>query len=181
MQRSFVKAVGPTYSIQPKPEVFTGYKNIAPLATITATNAENSVELLHDKLVRFHDVEVFDEFIANDTTTITLKFDKYYKAKALLIYNSYDYFLSFYHIKSIKFSFVKEEADETVKGKAVIKDVYYDFDKYADIQNEMMRPGAPMVFEFEELLVDSVEIVIEMPADQERMAISEIMLLGKEE
>jgi hypothetical protein len=162
-------------------EIYSGYKNIAPLAEVKATKAENSASLLTDKLVRFHETEIFDEFIATGTTTITLKFDDYVKAKALLIYNSYDYKMSFYHVKSIKFSFRKTDGDDTVKGKAVIKDAYYNFDKYVDIPNETMRPGAPMVFEFEELEIDSVSIVIELPAGQEKMAISEIMLLGKEE
>jgi hypothetical protein len=43
-----------------------------------------------------------------------------------------------------------------------------------------MRAGAPMIFEFEELEVNEITIKIECPKGNEKIALNEIVVLGKE-
>ena len=178
-----LKAIGPTYSPQPKPATFTGYENIAPLATVSATNTVegSSAEYLTDGIVKLHDVDSSTvEFEGEGLVTITLDFDEYVKAKALLLYNSAYYENSFYRVNRIDISFRKEIDGEEYTGVARVEDLYYDFDKYVQIEFEIMRPGAPLILEFDELEIDKITISIYCPEEQESLAISEIMILGKE-
>ena len=43
-----------------------------------------------------------------------------------------------------------------------------------------MRPGAPLIIEFDDMEINKITITIACPTGQEKVAISEIMLLGKE-
>ena len=43
-----------------------------------------------------------------------------------------------------------------------------------------MRPGAPLILEFDELEVNEITIYINCPPEQEYVSVSEIMVLGKE-
>jgi len=43
-----------------------------------------------------------------------------------------------------------------------------------------MRPGAPLIFEFEELETNKITIKINCPKGQKDFALNEIVVLGKE-
>lgn len=177
-----LKAVGPTYSVQPLPSSYTGYSNLAPKAKVTATNMleGSSASYLNDNLVRFQNIDIFEEFKGSGIVTITLDFEDYVTARSLLIYNSYDYYSSFYQVARIDFSFRKVVDGVDCVGTARVEDIYYDFETYAQLQYEIMRPGAPLIIEFDELEINKVTITIACPTGQEDFAISEIMLMGKE-
>ena len=177
-----LKAVGPTYSVQPLPTSYTGYSNLAPKAKITATNMleGSSVNYLNDSLVRFQMTDIVEEFKGKDVVTITLSFDDYVTARSLLIYNSYDYYSTFYQVARIDFGFRKVVDGKECVGTARVENLYYDLETYSQIQYEIMRPGAPLIIEFDELEINSVTITIACPSGQEDFAISEIMLMGKE-
>ena len=49
-----------------------------------------------------------------------------------------------------------------------------------NISKVYMRPGAPMIFEFDELEVNEIKIMINCPKGQELFALNEIIVLGKE-
>ena len=178
-----LKAIGPTYSPQPKPAVYTGYKNIAPLASVSATNAlaGSSVDYLNDGIVKLHDPDnSTKEFDGNGLVTITMSFDEYVTAKALLLYNSAFYENAFYQVNRIDLSFRKEIDGEEYTGVARVENLYYDFEAYSQIDYEIMRPGAPLILEFDELEVNEITIYINCPSEQEYVSVSEIMVLGKE-
>lgn len=177
-----LKAIGPTWSVQPKPATFTGYKNMAAEAKITAKNMveDSDVSYLNDGLVRMHEIDCVEQFYGKNTVTITMDYDEYITAKSLLIYNSYYYEDAFYQIDQIDFAFRKEVDGKMSTGIARIEDVYYDFETYANIDYSIMRPGAPLVLEFEELEINQVTITLTCPDGQDVLGISEIMLLGKE-
>ena len=43
-----------------------------------------------------------------------------------------------------------------------------------------MRPGAPLIFEFDELKTNKIKLTIKCPNGQEDFALNEIVVLGKE-
>ena len=180
--QTLLKAIGPTNSIQPKPASYTGYSNLAKKADVTATNvAEGSdASYLNDGLVRLQQVDCIEQFYGKKTVKITLDFDEYVTARALLIYNSYDYENAFYQIEKIDFSFRETVDGEASTGIARVEDIYYDFESNAMINYGLMRPGAPLILEFDELEIDKVTITLTCPDGQDVLGISEIMLLGKE-
>lgn len=177
-----MRAVGPTYSVQPLPSLVTGYRNIALEAKVTATNVKDgsSVDYLNDGLVQLHELSPIKEFEANaGKTTINLEFDDYMAARAILIYNSWDYYKSFVQIADITMSFKAEKDGKTILGKTSIKNLPFDFENYANVNFEMMRAGAAAIAEFDEILIKDIMITIFSPEGQDGIAISDIVVLGK--
>jgi hypothetical protein len=170
-------ANGPTYSLQPKPKIYSGYHNIAGSAEITATNGlpNSNTEFLNDGLFRLHEFGVVEEFEFERTTTMTLKFPEYRKITALMIYNSYDYAKAFARIERIELSF---KVNKT-KGIAYLEKLAFDWDLHANIQEQFMRPGGSVVAEFNEIMVDEIRITINAPSGTDVAAISDIVVLGK--
>lgn len=86
---------GPTWSLQPVPEVTSGLKNIAGEASVSATNVKQGSKkaYLTDKFVPTHAYSDNIEFRANGSTVITLTFLEDYKVSSIFVYNSrqYDY------------------------------------------------------------------------------------------
>lgn len=179
--QTVMKAVGPTWSIQPKPATYTGYSNLAKSATVKATNTldGSSESYLNDGLVRIQEHDCFEEFQGEKTVTITMEFEDYVTAKALLLYNSYKYDEAFYEVQKIDFTFRTTVDGETATGIARIEDVYFDFETYVNLDYGQMRPGAPLILEFDELEINKVEITIACPDGQDVVSLSEVMLLGK--
>ena len=63
-EQDVLYANGPSYSLQPLPEVLSGYSNVAKIATVTATNVKNgsSAAYLNDYLFKSHDLDFIKEF-----------------------------------------------------------------------------------------------------------------------
>lgn len=183
-----LKANGPTTSPQPLPSSYTGYKNLAREAKITATQTvdgtttnidEATCKLLNDGLVRFHEIDIIDEFYAEGVVAVTLTFDDYVTARSLVIYNSCMFDSAFYRVARIDFGFRKEIDGKMCYGTARINDMYYNLEKYSQLDTGVMRPGAPLIAEFDELQINSVTITFVCPDGQENIGVSEIMLMGK--
>lgn len=176
---------GPTTSIQPKVTSSLEYKNLINNAKITINNSSDS-KLINDGLIKLRSSDHVEEFESNKDIIITLEFDKYIIAKSLVIYNSSDYYSAFREIENISFSFRKKLEGKPCVGKAVINNSEYDFGAYSNegrpyaTSTLYMRPAAPMIFEFDELETNKVTIKIKCPKGQEKVAINEIVLLGKE-
>ncbi len=195
-------ANGPTKTVQPLPEYYSGYKNVAPLATVTATNVatDSDVKYLNDGLIKMHDGEVsgwiddqIKEFEAKGTTKITLTFDDYVTARAIMIYNSYLYENSFSAIKKISFSYRDAKGKTGVatiknlafdlEGNIVPLEVFFTEEELAEMtqqekeENYMMRAGGASIAEFDELSIN--KIVIEVDKTHEKLCISDIFVLGK--
>ena len=183
-----LKANGPTTSPQPLPSSYTGYTNLALKAKVTATQTvdgtttdidDDTCKLLNDGLVRFHDIDIIDEFYAEGVVTVTLAFDDYVTARSLVIYNSCLFDSAFYRVARIDFGFRKEIDGKTYTGIARVDDLYYNLEKYSQLDLGIMRPGAPLILEFDELQINSVTITFVCPDGQENIGVSEIMLMGK--
>lgn len=173
---------GPTYSYQPLPEVVTGYKNLAPSATVTAshTASDSDVKYLTDGAYKVHISDLVNEYKTETVdsatkTTINFKFDDYVNARSVLLYNSLDYALSVPNISSVKLNC------KTANGStwAEAKNVRFNYAWNSDSRSSMY-PGGAIILEFDEMPVNEIEITINLNADIPAVAIGEIMIMGRE-
>lgn len=195
--QTVMHANGPTKVIQPLPEAVSGYKNIAPLAEVKATNMvkESNVSYLTDQLIAMHNETGINdnvpEFEAKGNTEITLTFSDYVTARAIMIYNSQDYMKIFTEIDRIEFSYRDENGNT---GMAYIDDLAFNLDAnlvpldYLLSEDEMefiddsyytMRVGGAAVAEFNELSINKIKIKIKKASGKDGLNISDIVVLGK--
>ena len=193
--QTIIHCNGPTTSIQPKVYSSLKYKNIISDAEVTAvskqfvnvgTGKKLKSELLVDELMKLRTYDKVEELVSEKNVVITIKFDDYRTIKSLLIYNSSDYYKAFEKIEKIDFKFRKKLDGKPCVGTARISNVEYDFGSYSNADMPYatstlyMRPGAPMIFEFDELEVNEINIQIPCPDDKDEIALNEIVVLGKE-
>jgi hypothetical protein len=173
---------GPSFSPQPLVGLDKKYDNIASKAVITATNvaSESNTHYLSDGLIRFYS---WDDWLkefstgSKKETTITLTFNDYYTVRAVMVYNSWDYFYHFDKVDRIEFDFRKrDESGKLTKGTAFIDDLAFDSEKYVDDESEMIRPGTAAIAEFEELEIKTIRLTFKSDIP---INISEIVVLGK--
>lgn len=175
---------GPTDSVQPLPEKYSGYKNVAPDATVTCTDTKAELEYLTDGLLSVHKVadEDFMSYIGETsiekTSDITFTFDTPTSIRAIMVYNSVSR-------KSIFFDVSRIEVTDKNDKVRVIRDVKFDTDTYCTIggQNNdtvmYVRSGAAAYAEFYDIEVKSVKLTVNVPAGQDDVRLSEIRILGK--
>lgn len=172
---------GPTWSVQALPESLSGYKNIAPSATVTADNtAEDSdVALLNDEIIKYQEFDLAEEYTAKaGVSTIKLSWDTAKTVRAVMVYNSYDYLNTFVDIDKIEFEYLKADG---AYGTVEIKDVPFDWNWHYESDYEFMRPGGAAIAEFNELPVKSITITVQSASGAEALSLGEIVVLGKDE
>lgn len=166
---------GPTYSLNPIPEMTSGYRNIAADASITATNAADgrSAALLQDGMSAIHAYDEDLELIVNGSTEITVSFDKAYEVNALFVYNSRTYAKAFSKISEVRLT----GEDGTVY---VVKDLAFNPEYYNEI-NSTIRPGAAAVMAFEPLRITEIKFTIDSPivSGAAQIAVDEIKIMGR--
>lgn len=184
---------GPTWSLQPKPELFSEYKNIAFEAEVTASRGENIGALTDQLLSLYKSVDFVKEFTAKKSTTITLDFGEYREITGLMLYNSKNYETAFPDISHIELDF--KNSDLPDGATAYIDDLEFDWSMYKNTYAEDMRPGGSAVAIFNPLAVKEIRITLKLPitrpeeielvdsegyvVDQKEIALSEIAILGK--
>ncbi len=189
---------GPTKtSVQPLPEFATGYKNVAPLATVTATNIKSgsTVTGLTDKVWNskggtwkgqnsgtsyiFGDNFVKDvEFGGN--SVITMTFENPVNARAIMIYNSSDISKAFDSIDKIEFV----GTDGRVKcitnlGFNTAGNTYTFADYQGVVTGDNKFICGASVAEFNEIDVNEIRITMKAGEGKTDLAIGEIVVLGK--
>lgn len=175
---------GPTDSMQPLPEAYSGYKNVADKATVTCTDETADIKWLTDGLLSVHKVadDAFMDYVRetyiSKTSTFTFEFAENTNVRAVMIYNSAFEKSIFLNIPRIEFTL----ADGSVR---VIRDVKFDVEQYCTMGGEYgnivryVKSGSAAFAEFYDISVKSIKITVEVPQDQERVGISEIKILGK--
>jgi hypothetical protein len=168
-------ANGPSLELQALPSVFTGYRNVAPEAKVTATNAkEDTVKYVNDG----HVVTMIEwgerELSVSGKTQITFTFDTPKAVRGLLIYNSYWENFAFADISSIQFELAK--TPDWRKGgtetECFIKDLGFNQTSY--------YPGTAAIATFDEILVNKITITIDSSRmSGEEIRVSDIQILGK--
>ncbi len=173
---------GPTDSVQPLPATYSGYRNIAPEATVSASSRTEAA-CVNDKLLSVHKMAdpVFMEYVReakiSETTTFTFDFDRARTVRAVMVYNSAFEDRVFLNISRIEFTL--EDG-----SKRVIRDLKFDVEQYCEISEltgeiRYVMPGAAAFAEFYDLAAKSVQITVDVPEGQESVGISEIRILGK--
>ncbi len=173
---------GPSWSLQPLPEAISGYKNIAPSATVTVNgknaDGDDNLALLTDGLLKYRDLSLGDEctFTAK-TNEIVLKWANPVTARGFLIYNSWDYETTFSAVRSVEMDYLRSNGDTAT---AVIENLGFDWDWCFEDESGLIRPGGAAIAEFAELPIKEMRIVIDMPAGAEEFAVGELVVLGKD-
>ncbi len=170
---------GPSWSLQPLPEAISGYKNIAPSATVTSTAEGADTGLLTDELIKYQYNDLVNEYeVDPGEYTFTLTWDEAKTARAIMVYNSMDYYYAFDAVKSIEIEYLNSSgATKTV----TIEDVAFDDAWFVDEDWEFITPGGSAIVEFDELPVKSIKIAVASKEDAEALALNEIVVLGKDE
>ena len=174
---------GPTKSVQPKPYIASGYKNVADKATVSATNADkNTLKYLNDDMFVTHAYFEDREFVANGKTTITLKFAEPQTVGAVMVYNSYNYDYAFDKVDSISFKLAEKPAWYNLENYAdtcYIENIPFNADYY-DSKSQFMRQGGAAIASFNDIKVTEISITIsEKIAGEGEIRVSDIVVLGK--
>ncbi|MCH5165031.1 MAG: family 43 glycosylhydrolase [Clostridiales bacterium] len=170
---------GPTFTLQKLPDVITGYKNLAPSATVTIDgNTTPDCAFINDRYtnraVKTAEVNKEAQFSAG-THVITLKLPEAKLIKAVNVYNSYDREKSTTVISRIEFGNI-----------AYVKDLKFNLNYLVDtyvnqIQEYTMNfiyPHAAYNIELTNkgVTTDTVNVIISC---DHAFAIGEIEILGK--
>lgn len=172
---------GPTYSYQPLPASVSGYKNVAPSATITASHTadDSDIKYLTDGAYKVHQNDLVKEYKtqtvdAATKTTINFKFEDWVNVRSVLLYNSLDYNLSVPNISSVKLKYKTGNGFDWAEAK----NVSFNYNWHSDLRSTMY-PGGAIMLEFDEMPVIEVEITINLSDSIPAVAIGEIMIMGK--
>ncbi len=173
---------GPTWSLQPLPEAISGYKNIAPSASVTVNGKDSAADadigLLTDGIVKYQEFDLAEEYESEEEKNeIVFKWDNAKTARAILVYNSWNYETTFASVDKIEVDYLKGNGD---MGTVTMNNVAYDWDWCFEDEAEFIRPGGSAMVEFNEMPVKEVRITVSMPGDADAVAIPEIVILGKD-
>jgi len=174
---------GPTKSVQPKPYVASGYKNVAGKATVTATNADkDTLKYINDDIFVTHEYFADREFVAKGKTTITLKFAEPQSVGAVMVYNSFNYEYAFSKVDSITFRLAEKPAWynlDKYTDNCFIEDIPFNAE-YFDAENEFIRQGGAAIASFDDIKVTEIAVTIsEKIAGEGEIRVSDIVVLGK--
>lgn len=169
---------GPTWSLQPKIEKYAEYINIADQANVTVNAGSNTEALTDGILSMYQNVSFVKEYSCTHTATIELTFDTFREVTALQIFNSKNIANAFQSVSRIELVYQNDLYPDG--AVAYIDNLQFDWESYTNKRNGEIRPGGSAVAVFEPLMVKNIRIVIELPADQSSVNLSEIVILGKE-
>jgi len=180
---------GPTTTLQFKPNVTTGYRNVMldDDVTVTASTGQNAQYLNDNKLIAqayFADMQYSFEGQA----TITVTFGSPKEIRALSVFNAYEYKYGFGSIDSITFEVAEKPAwfpeNYEYTSEMTIENVGFN-KNYVRVgkSGTYIAPGAAANIAFNAMKVKSVTIVIskQLASDPQTRTIklSEIKILGK--
>lgn len=155
---------GPTYNLQPKPETYTGYTNVAKYAKIEANGDFGETESLVDGMFTAQPFSRQWEYGSTEgKLQIKLTWDKPVKVKSVLVYNSGKYDSTFKYVNAIKFKLYEKPAwytKDEYNGYCYIKNLPTFADDYDDIDT-VVRKGANALAEFDEITITEMLITID--------------------
>ena len=162
---------GPSVSLQPLPEVTTGYTNIADEATVKAKG--KGKEYLNDGWYTTLDYVAECEYRQSEQVEITFNFDTFREIKAVMVYNSYYYDYAFSKVDKIEF--------QTESGRCQISDLPFDSSNYNSV-DRFLRLGGSSFASFEPIKASSITITITKKLDSsagQEIRVSDVVILGK--
>lgn len=162
-------ANGPTRSLQSLPEAISGYKNIAPKASIVTSNIENGEYLIDNFSVEHYNLNQEKDreaVIKKGKSYIKLKFDKEYEIGGIQIVNS-----AFYDKYMQDIRFIKLGNDNNA-----ILDGYFDSEHTVNEEKSFIFPNSNFTYDFENVKTDTIVIGLENDHD---VQLNEIIVLGQ--
>lgn len=182
---------GPTGGLTWLSESVSGYANLAKDANIIVSDGIGA-EYVNDEVVPFYD------YVANMVCTteeediqIVLRWDEPVTVKSVMVYNALDVNKAFSKVSEMKFKLAErpEWASKDYEY-AIIRDIELP-ERYWDAESEKYYNCAPVVAEFDEIVITELTITI---SDKDRLLshdqtgtsnvgidISEIVVLGRKE
>lgn len=173
-----IYANGPTVTLQPLPSLISGYKNKAIEASINATNVDKNSNIywLNDGTIKMHEESLVEETIFNKgKSVITLNWDEYITSKAIMVYNSYDFYTSFTQVDNIRI-FYKHNNQE---GYIDTGNLIFNYDIFSDQDYNCIFVGSSVAIEYQDMLIKQVQITISSSKNSDKIGIPEIAVLGK--
>lgn len=168
---------GPTTSVQPGFEEFSNFKNIAPEAKVSISNGINAFALTDGLLSLYNNIDYIKEYESAGNATILLEFDNFREITALMIYNSKSFDRAFSKINHIEFQCIEDGIKTPVVN--YIDDLQFDWKAYKTEIGNVMRPGGSATAAFTPMMIKSIKIELESISNQDIIALSEIVVLGK--
>lgn len=176
---------GPTDSVQPLPEAFSEYRNVADEATVTASDSSVNASYLTDGLLSVQKTAdatfmgYIKETEITQKTTFSFKFSKPTTIASVLVYDSADLYKSFMNVDLIEL--VTENGTvKTITGAALDKDRYCEYTGQFGDELSYIASGVAVVTEFYDIKVKEVRVTMDVPEGQDAVGISEIRILGRD-
>ncbi len=174
---------GPLRHLQPRPEVATGYGNVAGKASVSTVNMNDAtLGYLTDGLVPTQQrISHLEASTAKLSASISFTFNEPVAMRGVCVYNSYQFATAFKKIDYITFELAEETTIGGVPTSTVaIKDLPFD-QAYVDFERQTLRPGGASIATFKEIKVNWVTFTLSTPimAGANELRLAEIVLLGK--
>ena len=170
---------GPTVNLQPLPSKISGYENKALAAKTYVSNInENSNKYwLNDDTIMMHEECLVKETIFNrGNSNITLLWDEYVDAKAIMVYNSREWTTAFTQIDNIVIYF-KDSNGETYTCET--GEIAFNFDIFSSTDFKLMHAASSSTIEFNNLSINRIDISFSKSNGPEGIiAIPEVVVLG---
>ena len=160
---------GPTYNLQPKPETYTGYTNVAKYATIEGNGDFGEVSYLTDGLFTSQPFTRHWEYGSDEgLLKIKLTWDTPVEIRSFHIYNSGSINYAFKNVSSVMFKLAEKPAWYTGPETqyCYIKDLPTFADDYFTSER-VVRKGAAAMAEFEPMTVTEMTICISVTLDND--------------
>ncbi len=187
---------GPTYSLQPLPDVATGQTNVAKLANVTVDGNTATKGYLTDGLFTVQPFVSEWEYMSkneNRGTTITLTWDQPVEISSFIVYNAQKFFYAFNKLDLVRFKLAEKPAfypaDAAYNGYCYMTDVLCD---PANVNEEKrtMRQGGGALAAFEPIKVTEMTVRISSKyttrtedltgKENYQINVSELYVMGKE-
>lgn len=186
-----MRSNGPTTTPQPLPSAVSGYNNVAQSSVVTVNGLNNEhAKLLTDGIIALREGDEEMLFTFSESTVISFEFDEWISARAIMIYNSFDFATAFLSIDKIELSYRTVIDGRIYFGTAVINYVPFNFKNnlipksYLEAQGEsdyyQLCSASAAIVEFNDVDIKGVKIHLNNNGQISKTAISEIIILGKE-
>lgn len=160
---------GPTYNLQPKPETYTGYTNVAKYAAIEGNGDFGEIGSLTDGLVTSQPFSRQWEYGSEKgELQIKLKWETPVEITSFHIYNSGNYYKAFKKVSAVKFKLASAPAwyQGEKTSYCYIKDLPTFAADYQD-DNKIVRKGAAAMAQFDKITVTEMTITIKAQLDND--------------
>jgi len=158
---------GATVNLQPKPETYTGYENVAKYATVTGNGDVGDLSYLNDGLFTAQPFSRIYEYGKSDgQLEFTLKWDSPMEIKAIMIYNAGGYYHAFNKVNTIRFKLSEKPSWYSLSeynGYCYIKNLPVDANDQIK-QMSIVRHGSAAIAQFSPIKV--TEMVVYLSGDK---------------